>query len=70
MRRNALGLLRPTRVVIHFKTVGWFSLHVSRSGCVCQVFAKRINLIGRLLAVVAQERFVPIHFQEEFAVTE
>jgi hypothetical protein len=38
-------------------------------GCVCEVFAKRINLIGRLLDIVAQEQFVPIRFQEKSGVT-
>jgi hypothetical protein len=39
-------------------------------GCVCHVFAKRINLIERLSGIVAQGQFVPIHFQEKSAVTD
>jgi hypothetical protein len=38
-------------------------------GSVCPVFARRIKLIGRLLAIVSQAQFVPIHFQEKCAVT-
>jgi hypothetical protein len=38
-------------------------------GCVSHVFAKRINLIGKLLGIVALGQFVPIHFQEKCAVT-
>jgi hypothetical protein len=38
-------------------------------GSVCQVFAKQINLTGRLLAIGSQGQFVPIHFKEECAVT-
>jgi hypothetical protein len=34
------------------------------------VFAKQINLVGRLLAIDAQGRFLPIGFQEIFAVTD
>jgi hypothetical protein len=39
-------------------------------GSACCVFAKRINLIGRLLALVAQGQFVPIRFQEKSGVTD
>jgi hypothetical protein len=38
-------------------------------GCVCHVFAKRINLIARPWAIVAQGLFIPIQFQKECAVT-
>jgi hypothetical protein len=39
-------------------------------GTVCHVIAKRINLIRRLLGIVSQGQFVPIHFQEKSAVTD
>jgi hypothetical protein len=38
-------------------------------GCVCHVFAKRINFIERLLSIVAQGQFAPVHFQKKWAVT-
>jgi hypothetical protein len=38
-------------------------------GTVCHVIAKRINLIRRLLGIVSQGQFVPIHFQEKCYVT-
>ncbi len=38
-------------------------------GCVCDVFAKQINLIGKHLGVFVQGQFVPIRFQEKCAVT-
>jgi hypothetical protein len=38
-------------------------------GTVCHVIAKRINLIRRLLGIVSQGQFLPIHFQENCAVT-
>jgi len=40
-----------------------------KSGCVSHVFAKQINLSGRLYGIGAQGQFVPIHFQEKCAVT-
>ena len=39
-------------------------------GCVSQAFAKRMKMIGRLVGIVAQGRFIPIHFQEKCAVTD
>jgi hypothetical protein len=38
-------------------------------GCVCHVFAKQINLMGKHLGVFVQGQFLPIHFQEKCAVT-
>jgi hypothetical protein len=35
---------------------------------VTAVFSKRINLTGRLLGIIAPGQFVPIHFQEKYAV--
>jgi hypothetical protein len=32
------------------------------------MFAKQINSLERLLGIVAQGQFVPIHFQEKSAV--
>jgi hypothetical protein len=38
-------------------------------GRVSHVFAKRINLTGKLFGIVALGQFEPIHFQEKCAVT-
>jgi len=38
-------------------------------GGVSRVFAKQIHLAGKLLGIVAPGQFVPIHFQEKYAVT-
>jgi hypothetical protein len=38
-------------------------------GCGSHVFAKRINLPGRLLGIVALGQFAPIHLLEKRAVT-
>jgi hypothetical protein len=38
-------------------------------GYVCDAFAKRINLTGSLLGIVAKRQFAPVRFQEKSAVT-
>jgi hypothetical protein len=38
-------------------------------GCISHIFAKRINLPGRLLGIVPQGQIVPIHVQEKCAAT-
>ena len=40
-----------------------------KGGCVCDVIAKQINLMGKHLGVFVQGQFVPIRFQEKCAVT-
>jgi hypothetical protein len=45
-------------------------LQLSRRWLRIHVFAKRINLIAGLLAVVAQRQLDPVHFQEKSVVTD
>jgi len=49
--------------------VGPLACMFHEGGRVSHVLSKRINLLGRLLGIVALGQFVPIHFQEKCAVT-
>jgi hypothetical protein len=56
-------------ILAHVQPGGKLACMFHESGCESHVFAKRINLPGRLLGIGALGQFVPVHFQEKYAVT-